>query len=117
VDLVREQLAATFRDDARRAGLVRDALVVWDDDSPDSSAVYRLRTGSRHLAPLTAGSSGTHSWPTLDRQAVFFADRAISWDSWTNAWYPNDECPVDSRFADFPHVLPDRPKVARPQPA
>jgi hypothetical protein len=117
VDIVREQLAATFRDDARHAGFVRDALIVWDEDAPNSSAVYRLRTSSQHLAPHTAGPRGAQPWPTLDRQAVLFADRTISWDSWTTVWDHNGSPDPQSRLSEFPQVLSAPPQFAQPQPA
>lgn len=114
VDLVREQLAATFGPDSRRTGLVRDALVVWDDAAPDSSAVYRLRTSSPRLSPLHAHPPLAHRWPTIERQAVVFSDRPIEWDNWVNAW---SEDGIVASSQSFPPVLPPLRPVAHVQPA
>ncbi len=114
VDLVREQLVATFGHASRRTGLVRDALVVWDEDSPDSSAVYRLRTASPRLAPTHAHPPLAHRWPTIERQAVVFGDRPIAWDAWINAWSSDEQAATIDRF---PAVLPPPRAVAQLQPA
>ena len=114
VDLVREQLAATFGPDLRRTGLARDALLVWDDDGPDSSAVYRLRTSSSRLSPHYTHPPLGHRWPTIERQAVVFGDRPIEWDEWVGAW--SEEGVVASPDT-FPPVLPLPRPVAQVQPA
>ncbi|MEO6812272.1 MAG: hypothetical protein ABI353_24450 [Isosphaeraceae bacterium] len=84
VDLVREQVAASFEPDPPAYDIAPEGLIVWPDPSYETQAVYPLRDGP--LIVPQGPSSTTSPLPTLDRARLMFRLVLIPWRRWIEVW-------------------------------
>ncbi|HEX8201331.1 MAG TPA: hypothetical protein VF590_12655 [Isosphaeraceae bacterium] len=85
VDLVREQIAASFGPPAPSYDVADSGLVVWPGPEFDAQAVYDLRDGPA-LPPRTTDGPLPAPLPVLDADRLLFRRVPIPWRLWVAAW-------------------------------
>lgn len=84
VDLVREQVVASFEPDPPAYDIGPEGLIVWPDPGFETRAVYPLLDGPL-IAPRGLTTTTT-PLPTLDRARLMFRFILIPWRRWIEVW-------------------------------
>jgi hypothetical protein len=82
VDLVREQIEASFPPPAPTYDVAAGRLVVW---TGDAEVVYDLGEGPELHPRVVAGTPAVPP-PELEARRVLFGERAVPWRDWVAAW-------------------------------
>jgi hypothetical protein len=98
VDMVREQIAASFAPRRIPYDVMEDGLVVWPDGEYAEEAVYNL-WHHQVIRPYPRSVSRNFLLPTLTTESLLFVETPLSWDVWATRW--------DSGNDVKPPVLPD----------
>ena len=98
VDLVREQITASFAPRAIPYDVDEEGLLVWPDGEYRDEAVYNLR---HHVTvrPYPRSVVRTHSLPAVPIERLVFSRTSLDWQDWSRQW----DAETDS---DRPDVLP-----------
>ncbi|MFO0808187.1 MAG: hypothetical protein U0746_06155 [Gemmataceae bacterium] len=83
VDLVGEQIDASFTPVAPSYDIANGRLIVWPTD--DVEVAYDL-TETPVLHPQVMAGQPACSLPTLEARRLLFGDRAVPWRDWVAAW-------------------------------
>ena len=98
VDMVREQISASFAPRRIPYDVTEDGLVVWPDGKYSEEAVYNL--WHHHvIRPYPRSVARNFLLPTLTAESMLFRQTPLSWDVWAARW--------ESRENVKPPVLPD----------
>ena len=98
VDLVREQIAASFSPRQIPYDVSEEGLVVWPDGKYEEEAIYNLH--HHVIRPYPRSVARTWSLPNVDSSTLIFAQTRLSWDTWIRQWGEGEE--------EKPAVLPDQ---------
>lgn len=98
VDIVREQVAATFSAKALPYDIMEAGLVVWPDGKFEQEVIYALRQAP-WIRPYPKSLAASYSLPTVNAESLLFALTHLDWTVWAEQW--NDQ------VASKPPVLPD----------
>jgi hypothetical protein len=90
VDMVREQIAASFAPRRIPYDVMEDGLVVWPDGEYAEEAVYNL-WHHRVIRPYPRSVSRNFMLPTLTTESLLFVETQLRWDTWAARWDDNDE--------------------------
>jgi hypothetical protein len=85
VDLVREQIEASFEPGKVAFDILEEGLVVWPSTGYEVQALYPLRDGQVLQPQIPAGPFPV-SLPGLDASRLICSHMAISWSSWVETW-------------------------------
>jgi hypothetical protein len=85
VDLVREQIEASFQSPCPPYDIADEGLVVWPGGSYEEKVVYDLRAGPM-LRPRVVEGKPAAELPVLDTRRLLFSTRALAWHDWVAAW-------------------------------
>jgi hypothetical protein len=98
VDLVREQIAASFAPRTIPYDVDEEGLLVWPDGKYVDEAIYNLR---HHLTvrPYPRAVVRTHDLPSLPVEHLIFSRTSLAWTDWSRHW----ETQADS---SRPDILP-----------
>ncbi len=98
VDLVREQIAASFAPRDIPYDVDEEGLLIWPDGQFRDEAVYNLR---HHLTvrPWPRAVVRTHDLPSLPVEHLIFSRTSLAWSDWSQQW-------DNSSDDDRPDVLP-----------
>ena len=98
VDMVREQIAASFAPRRIPYDVMEDGLVVWPDGEYAEEAVYNL-WHHQVIRPYPRSVSRNFLLPTLTTESLLFVQTPLSWDAWAARWDSSDDLK--------PPILPD----------
>jgi hypothetical protein len=98
VDMVREQIAASFAPRRIPYDVMEDGLVVWPDGEYAEEAVYNL-WHHQVIRPYPRSVSRNYLLPTLKTESLLFVETPLPWDVWAARWDSNEDIK--------PPVLPD----------
>lgn len=98
VDMVREQIAASFAPRRIPYDVMEDGLVVWPDDEYSEEAVYNL-WHHQVIRPYPRSVSRNYLLPTLTTESLLFVETPLRWDTWAARWDNSDDVK--------PPLLPD----------
>ncbi len=99
VDLIREQIAATFASKVVPYDVAEAGLLVWPDGEYEEEAIYGLNSGEL-IRPYPRHIATKFSLPIVHADSLIFALTPVSWQTWSEQW--------DSTSAQKSPVLPDR---------
>jgi hypothetical protein len=85
VDLVREQIEASFAPDCPPYDITDEGLVVWPGGEYEVKVVYDLGAGPV-LHPRVVEGRPAAELPVLDPGQLLFSSRAVAWADWVAAW-------------------------------
>jgi hypothetical protein len=85
VELVREQLEASFEPGTVAFDILEEGLVVWPSTGYEVQAVYHLRDGEV-LKPCCAPGAVATGLPTLSAARLLFTRTVIPWARWVEVW-------------------------------
>ncbi len=98
VDMVREQIAASFAPRRIPYDVMEDGLVVWPDGAYAEEAVYNL--WHHHvIRPYPRSVSRNFLLPTLTTESLLFVETRLPWDTWAARWDISEDAK--------PPLLPD----------
>jgi hypothetical protein len=97
VDLVREQIAASFSPRQIPYDVSEEGLAVWPDGKYEEEAIYNLHHHT--IRPYPRSVARTWSLPNVESETLIFAQTKLSWETWTSQW--------DEENNEKPAVLPD----------
>ncbi|MHC4876335.1 MAG: hypothetical protein ACYTGL_07540 [Planctomycetota bacterium] len=95
VDLVREQIAATFAPRTIPYDVDEEGLLVWPDGQFEAEAVYSLRHHTT-VRPYPRSVVRAYQLPQLPTERLIFSETSLPWDVWSQQW-DDDQ---DSRRSD-----------------
>jgi hypothetical protein len=98
VDMVREQIAASFAPRRIPYDVMEDGLVVWPDGEYAEEAVYNL-WHHQVIRPYPRSVSRNFLLPTLTTKSLLFVETPLRWDTWAARW--------DNSNDVKPPLLPD----------
>ena len=98
VDMVREQIAASFAPRRIPYDVMEDGLVVWPDGEYAEEAVYNL-WHHQVIRPYPRSVSRNFLLPTLTTESLLFVETPLRWDTWAGRWDTSDDVK--------PSLLPD----------
>ncbi|MBI1311562.1 hypothetical protein GC176_09670 [bacterium] len=98
VDLVREQISASFAPRTIPYDVDEEGLLVWPDGEYKAEAVYSLR---RHttVRPYPRSVVRQYDLPPLPTERLIFSETTLTWEDWSRQW-------DDSSNGTRPDVLP-----------
>lgn len=99
VDLVREQIAATFASNVVPYDVSEAGLLVWPDGKYEEEAVYNLSQGPL-IRPYPRQVASRFSLPVVNAESLIFALTPLPWKTWQEQW--------DESATSRQPVLPDR---------
>jgi hypothetical protein len=85
VDLVREQIEASFAPECPPYDLTGEGLVVWPGGGYETKVVYDLRAGPV-LHPRVVEGRPAAELPVLEADQLLLSSRAVAWQDWVAAW-------------------------------
>ncbi|MBI3408789.1 MAG: hypothetical protein HY040_10570 [Planctomycetes bacterium] len=85
VDLVREQIEASFGPRCPPYDVVHDGLVVWPGKGYEAEVLYNLRDGLL-IHPRVVNGQATVELPVLDANRLLFRNQEVTWQDWVAAW-------------------------------
>jgi hypothetical protein len=97
VDLVREQIAASFSPRQIPYDVSEEGLIVWPDGKYAEEAIYNLH--HHVIRPYPRSVARTWSLPNVESETLIFAQTRLSWSTWSRQW--------DEAAEEKPAVLPD----------
>lgn len=89
VDMVREQIAASFAPRRIPYDVTEEGLVVWPDGNYSEEAVYNL-WHHQVIRPYPRTVARTFLLPTLTTQSLLFVETPLPWDVWAARWASDD---------------------------
>ncbi|NQV23867.1 MAG: hypothetical protein HQ518_05810 [Rhodopirellula sp.] len=98
VDMVREQIAASFAPRRIPYDVMEDGLVLWPDGEYAEEAVYNL-WHHQIIRPYPRAVARNFLLPTLTTESLLFVKTPLAWDVWAARW--------DNSQGVKPAVLPD----------
>jgi len=98
VDMVREQIAASFAPRRIPYDVMEDGLVVWPDGKYAEEAVYNL-WHHQVIRPYPRSVSRNYLLPTLSSDSLLFEETPLQWGVWAARW--------DNSEVVKPPLLPD----------
>lgn len=98
VDMVREQIAASFAPRRIPYDVTEDGLVVWPDGEYEEEAVYNL-WHHQVIRPYPRSVARNFLLPALNADSLLFVKTPLSWDVWAARW--------DNDRTTAPPVLPE----------
>jgi hypothetical protein len=106
VDLLREQIEASFAPERPPYDIADKGLVVWPGPGYESEIVYDLREGPV-LHPRIAEGQPPARPVELQAAQLLFSSRALTWQSWVEAWERDQSgvAPAEALLPDM-RVLP-----------
>jgi hypothetical protein len=97
VDLVREQVAATFAPRSIPYDINEEGLIVWPAGFTEE-AIYNLHH-LHTIRPYPRAVARSQDLPSVTPDALIFAETGLSWDVWAEQW--------DDSIEDKRKVLPE----------
>lgn len=98
VDMVREQITASFAPRRIPYDVTEDGLVVWPDGEYREEATYNL-WHHQVIRPYPRSVARNYLLPTLNADSLLFVQTPLSWDVWAARW--------DTDRSHSPSVLPE----------
>jgi len=89
VDMVREQIAASFAPRRIPYDVTEEGLVVWPDGNYTEEAVYNL-WHHQVIRPYPRTVARNFLLPTLTTQSLLFVETPLPWDVWAARWGSDD---------------------------
>ena len=90
VDMVREQVAASFAPRRIPYDVMEDGLVVWPDGEYAEEAVYNL-WHHQVIRPYPRSVSRNYLLPTLTSESLLFVETPLPWSDWAARWDDNGD--------------------------
>lgn len=90
VDMVREQIAASFAPRRIPYDVMEDGLVVWPDGEYAEEAVYNL-WHHQVIRPYPRSVSRNFVLPTLTTESLLFVETPLRWDTWAARWDSSED--------------------------
>ena len=97
VDMVREQIAASFAPRRIPYDVTEEGLVVWPDGEYVEEAIYNL-WHHQVIRPYPRSVARNYLLPTLATENLIFAVTPLAWETWASRW--------DGDSAITPPILP-----------
>mgnify|MGYP003348178760 FL=1 len=85
VDLVREQIAATFSVKALPYDVAETGLIVWPDGKFEQEVTYGLRQ-QPWVRPYPKQIATAHALPTVNAENLLFTLTQLEWTVWSEQW-------------------------------
>jgi hypothetical protein len=89
VDLIREQIEASFEPLMPSYDIADEGLVVWPGPGYEIEIIYDLRAGPL-LQPQPQSTSGPLRLPVLPATPLLFRNVPLSWDAWVALWHQDE---------------------------
>ena len=90
VDMVREQIAASFAPRRIPYDVMEEGLIVWPDGEYAEEAIYNL-WHHQVIRPYPRSVSRNFLLPTLATESLLFVRTPLPWDVWAARWNSGDD--------------------------
>ena len=104
VDLVREQIRATFGSRALPYDIAEEGLIVWPGGSYEEEAIYNLRHRSV-IRPYPKAVARRFFLPAVPIEGLIFSESRLRWEIWGALWEDESVDSADSQPAAIPSEI------------